>query len=119
MILTAGVLCCNQKCDFCHQSKIKEELFTIITSCPCPGGGQDNRVSVLSSWDDILHRYSNLSNFPEKIHVICFDVYMAPDRSLFGSWAGKKITVKSCNNIEQLEFLLVLSKLSKFMRKGC
>ena len=54
---------------------------TIITLV----GGQDNRVSVLSSWDDIVHRYSNLSNFPEKIHVICFDVYMAPDRSLFGS----------------------------------
>ena len=68
-------------------------------TCPCPGGGQDNRVSVLSSHDDILHRYTNLSNFPEKIHVICFDVYMAPDRSLFGSWAGKKIT---CQIMQQI-----------------
>ena len=71
MILTTGVLCCNQKCDFCHQKQNKRGIIYNNYTCPCPGGGQDNRVSVLSSHDDILHRCTNLSNFPEKIHVIC------------------------------------------------
>ena len=36
-------------------------------------GGQGTRISVLGSWWIILHRYKNLSNFPEKeVHVIFF-----------------------------------------------
>ena len=97
MILTAGVLCCNQKCDFCHQKQNKRGIIYNNYTCPCPGGGQDNRVSVLSSHDDILHRYSNLSNSPEKIHVIFLMSAWLQTRLSLAPEQARKQLVKTCN----------------------
>ena len=69
MILSAGCVQSNKKNVFCSQSKNKIGSIYKITNWSCPGG-QGTSISVQGPWWNILHRYKNLSNFPEKKYIL-------------------------------------------------
>ena len=113
MILTAGVLCCNQKCDFCHQSKIKEELFTIIT--PVLVHVVDKTTGYLCCHRMmIFYTDIQISQILLKRYMLFFlmSAWLQTRLSLVPEQARKQL-VKTCNKYWAIRILLVLWKLSK------
>ena len=72
-------------------------------------GGQGTRISVLGSWWIILHRYKNLSNFPEKKYILFSFGVCFPKTVSYRPKHARKCLI---SNVIMNNFFMVIKLLS-------
>ena len=97
---------------FCHQSKIKKEVYTIITSWPCPG--VDKTPGYLY-WHHGMILCTDIEIFQiflKKVHVIFFliSAYLKQVSPLAPEQARKYLS-NHATNIEQFRIFIRIIKI--------